>query len=77
MLNKHLILVNMDSMAHFFTNGLLYVLSHLEHFVETVRNYVKSFFNELVFLAAKRGNAGDDNINFRIIKYIFIFTIFY
>lgn len=48
----------MESMAELFPLGLLYIMTHIEHFVDSVRNYVKPFFNELVLVAAKSYKEG-------------------
>ncbi|VEN58737.1 unnamed protein product [Callosobruchus maculatus] len=36
----------------FFLEGISFVWSHIDHFVDTVRNYAKSFFIELINVAA-------------------------
>ncbi|CAG9815559.1 unnamed protein product [Phaedon cochleariae] len=41
-----------------FMEGISYVWNHIEHFVDTVRNYVRLFFDELVALAAHHKNEG-------------------
>lgn len=58
-LGKHLKLLPVENVQHIFSLGLSYVLSNIEHFIESVRNYVQTFFNELVLTAAKHKNSGE------------------
>lgn len=49
-----------------FLESLFYVSSHTDHFIDTVRNYSKIFFEELVRLAAHHHDNGrllNPNIN--------------
>lgn len=57
-LSKHLKQVPLKSIDIIFAMGLTYVTSHIDHFVDSVRNYVKPFFSELVFVAAKHKKGG-------------------
>lgn len=41
-----------------FLESLFYVSSHTDHFIDTVRNYSKIFFEELVRLAAHHHENG-------------------
>lgn len=58
-LAKHLKNVPTDLMMPLFIEGLSYVWSHIEHFVDTVRNYAKLFFVELVTVAALHKSTGN------------------
>lgn len=53
-------MVSLECMEYLFVIGLTYVFTHIEHFVDTVRNYVKLFFNELILVAAKHTKEGDN-----------------
>ncbi|KAJ8947049.1 hypothetical protein NQ318_019942 [Aromia moschata] len=56
---KHLKAVPQSLIKSLFLEGISYVWSHLEHFVDTVRNYTKLFFEDLVIVAAQHKNNGN------------------
>lgn len=70
-LSKYLRLVPRESVGLIFSVGLSYITSNIDHFVDNVRNYVKLFFSELVSVAAKYKQTGDngDNAKKNYIKY--------
>nr|CAI5849814.1 unnamed protein product [Callosobruchus analis] len=49
---KQLIVIPMTLIKPLFLEGISFVSSHIDHFVDTVRNYAKLFFIELINLAA-------------------------
>lgn len=55
---KHLKNIPVDLVKSMFLEGLFYVSSHADHFIDTVRNYSKIFFEELVGLAAHHQENG-------------------
>lgn len=56
--SKHLSLIPTESIENVFVTGLSYIISHIEHFVDSVKVYVKMFLKELVLTAAKHKELG-------------------
>lgn len=44
--------VTLDVVRIMFLDGLYFVSSHIDYFIDSVRNYTKIFFEELIALAA-------------------------
>ncbi|XP_076259481.1 thyroid adenoma-associated protein homolog isoform X2 [Rhynchophorus ferrugineus] len=44
--------VTLDLVKNMFLDGLYFVSSHIDYFIDSVRNYTKTFFEELIELAA-------------------------
>ncbi|KAG5896481.1 hypothetical protein JTB14_005862 [Gonioctena quinquepunctata] len=57
-LGKQLSSVPLDLIKPLFLEGISYILSHVGHFVDSVRNYTRMFFIDLVIVAAHHMNNG-------------------
>ncbi|CAG9766886.1 unnamed protein product [Ceutorhynchus assimilis] len=57
-ISKHLKNIPLDLVKPLFLEGLFYVSANADHFIDTVRNYAKLFFVELVALACHHQRNG-------------------
>ncbi|XP_050508206.1 thyroid adenoma-associated protein homolog isoform X1 [Diabrotica virgifera virgifera] len=57
-ISKHMKNVPAEHIEPLFVQGISFVWSHIEHFVDSVRNYTRQFFAELVVIAAIHNNNG-------------------
>ncbi|XP_023011741.2 thyroid adenoma-associated protein homolog [Leptinotarsa decemlineata] len=57
-IGKQLKFLPRDLVKPLYLEGIAFVWSHIEHFVDSVRNYTKLFFVELVIVAATHRNEG-------------------
>ncbi|XP_060526228.1 tRNA (32-2'-O)-methyltransferase regulator THADA isoform X2 [Cylas formicarius] len=59
---KHLKKIPLEVLKPLYVEGLFFVWSHADHFVDTVRTYAKQFFEDLVVLAAHHRESGNDEL---------------
>lgn len=59
MLGKYLTVVPPELIKPIFLEAIAYIWSHIDHFVDTVRNYAKQFFADIVMVAAHHKNNGN------------------
>lgn len=75
MIGKHLKSLPVDKVKGLFILGLQYVWSHVDHFVDTVRQYIKIISADLVALSAFHSKNGMIiNIFNILLKYSLLFT---